>query len=65
MSLYKRNKTWWTEFSINGQRYRQSLDTSDWREGQHKEKELNCPGKPRETYSFGPELCPTSFLRSR
>ena len=40
MSLYKRNKTWWTDFSINGQRYRQSLDTSDWREGQHKEKEL-------------------------
>ena len=40
MSLYKRKKTWWTDFSINGQRYRESLDTSDWREAQHKEKEL-------------------------
>ena len=40
MSLYKRKKTWWTDFSINGQRYRQSLDASDWREAQHKEKEL-------------------------
>jgi len=40
MSLYKRNKTWHTDFSVNGQRFRQSLDTSDWREAQAKEKEL-------------------------
>jgi hypothetical protein len=32
MSLYKRRKTWHTDFSVNGQRFRQSLDTSDWRE---------------------------------
>src|SRR5438552_14102213 len=40
MSLYKRRKTWHTDFSVNGQRFRQSLDTSDWREAQAKEKEL-------------------------
>src|SRR5579864_1587634 len=40
MSLYKRNKTWWTDFSVNGQRFRQGLDTGDWREAQAKEKEL-------------------------
>ena len=40
MSLYKRGKTWHTDFSVNGQRFRQSLDTSDWREAQSKEKEL-------------------------
>jgi len=40
MSLYKRKKTWWTDFSVNGQRFRESLDTSDWREAQAKEKEL-------------------------
>jgi len=40
MSLYKRNKTWHTDFSVNGQRFRQSLDTTDWREAQHLEKEL-------------------------
>ena len=40
MALYKRKKTWWTDFSVNGQRYRQSLDTGDWREAQAKEKEL-------------------------
>jgi hypothetical protein len=40
MSLYKRGKTWHTDFSVNGQRFRQSLDTSDWREAQAKEKEL-------------------------
>jgi integrase len=40
MSLYKRGKTWHTDFSVNGQRYRQSLDTTDWREAQSKEKDL-------------------------
>jgi len=40
MSLYKRKNTWWTDFSVNGQRFRQSLDTTDWREAQSNEKEL-------------------------
>jgi len=40
MSLYKRNKTWHTDFMVAGQRFRQSLDTTDWREAQAKEKEL-------------------------
>jgi len=40
MSLYKRGKTWHTDFTVNGQRFRQSLDTTDWREAQSKEKDL-------------------------
>jgi integrase len=40
MSLYKRGKTWHTDFTVNGERFRQSLDTTDWREAQSKEKEL-------------------------
>jgi integrase len=40
MSLVKRGKTWHTHFFVDGQRFRQSLDTSDWREAQAKEKEL-------------------------
>jgi integrase len=40
MALYKRAKCWWTDFSVNGQRYRESLDTTDWREAQSKEKDL-------------------------
>src|SRR5215472_17075254 len=39
MSLYKRGKTWHTDFTVNGQRFRQSLDTTDWRAAQSKEKE--------------------------
>src|SRR5260370_16241714 len=38
MSLFKRNKTWWTDFSVNGVRYRLTLDTTDWREAQRLEK---------------------------
>jgi len=40
MALNKRGKTWHTHFVVNGQRFRQSLATTDWREAQAKEKEL-------------------------
>jgi integrase len=40
MALVKRGKTWHTHFFVDGQRFRQSLDTSDWREAQAREKEL-------------------------
>jgi integrase len=40
MALYKRGTTWHTDFAVNGQRYRQSLDTTDWREAQSKQKDL-------------------------
>src|SRR5208283_2258686 len=40
MSLVKRGKTWHTHFFVDGQRFRRSLDTSDWREAQAREKEL-------------------------
>jgi integrase len=40
MALAKRGKTWHTHFFVDGQRFRQSLDTSDWREAQRLEKEL-------------------------
>jgi integrase len=40
MALAKRGKTWHTHFFVDGQRFRQSLDTSDWREAQAREKAL-------------------------
>jgi hypothetical protein len=40
MALKKRGKTWHCHFVVNGQRFRQSLGTKDWREAQSKEKEL-------------------------
>src|SRR6185437_14124767 len=40
MALKKRGKTWHCHFVVNGQRFRQSLCTTDWREAQAKEKEL-------------------------
>lgn len=30
---------YWTDFSVNGQRFRLSLDTSDWREANSREKD--------------------------
>jgi integrase len=40
VALVKRGKTWHCHFVVNGQRFRQSLGTRDWREAQSKEKEL-------------------------
>jgi hypothetical protein len=40
MAIFKRGKTWWTHFFVNGARYRCSLRTTDWREAQAHEKEL-------------------------
>ena len=40
MALVKRGKTWHCHFVVNGQRFRQSLETTDWREAQSKEKDL-------------------------
>jgi integrase len=40
MALQKRGKTWHCHFVVSGQRFRQSLGTTDWREAQAKEKEL-------------------------
>jgi hypothetical protein len=40
MALTKRGRTWHTHFFIDGQRFRQSLGTTDWRDAQAREKEL-------------------------
>lgn len=40
MALTNRGKTWHCHFVMNGQRFRQSLGTRDWREAQAKEKDL-------------------------
>jgi integrase len=39
VALFRRNRTWWTDFSVNGARFRQSLETTDWREALAREKE--------------------------
>jgi len=40
MALTKRGKTWHTQFFVDGERFRQSLNTSDWREAQRTERDL-------------------------
>jgi len=45
VALVKRGNTWHTHFFVDGQRFRQSLETSDWREAQAKEKQLIAAAK--------------------
>jgi integrase len=39
MALYKRKKWYWTDVTVNGIRYREPLETRDWREAQKLERE--------------------------
>jgi hypothetical protein len=40
MAPFRRGKWWWTDFTVNGQRFRQPLKTTDWREAERNEKVL-------------------------
>jgi len=40
MAIYKRGKTYHTDVTVNGVRYRESLETTNWQEAQRKQKEL-------------------------
>jgi len=40
MAVYKRNKTYHVDVTVNGVRYRQSLGTGNWQEAQRRHKEL-------------------------
>jgi len=40
MAIRKRGDTYHTDFMVEGQRYRLSLETTDWREAQGKQKQL-------------------------
>ena len=45
MALKKRGSTWHTHFFVDGEQFRKSLHTSDWREAQRKERELIADAK--------------------
>ncbi|MGH9533530.1 MAG: tyrosine-type recombinase/integrase [Terriglobales bacterium] len=40
MKLYKRGKTWWVDFSAQGERFRLSVGTGDWRQAESRAKEM-------------------------
>lgn len=52
MALKKRGRTWHTDFVVNGQRFRQSLGTRDWREAEAKEKELIAQASQATSLAF-------------
>lgn len=61
MALYKRSGTWWTDFSVNGQRFRLSLDTSDWREAQRQEKERIAQASAGKLTTSGQQFARLAF----
>ncbi len=40
MSLYKRGKWYWADFTVDGIRYRKSLETRNWQEALKRQREL-------------------------
>jgi integrase len=64
MALYKRNKMWHSDFSVNGQRFRVSLDTSDWREAQAREKELIAQAQAGKLTATGQSFARLAFTEA-
>src|SRR5580658_2537524 len=61
MALKKRGKTWHTHFFVDGQRYRQSLGTTDWREAQSREKTLIAQASQGKLSSSRNDLAKVAF----
>jgi integrase len=61
MALFRRGKWYWTDFSVNGHRFRQSLDTADWREANHGEKELVAQAKEGKLTAAGQSFARLAF----
>ena len=63
MALKKRGKTWHTHFFVDGERFRQSLETSDWREAQRKERDTDWRGQGGQARCEQRRLLAASLLR--
>jgi len=61
MALVKRGKTWHTHFFVDGQRFRQSLETTDKREAKSKEKDLIAQAKAGKLAPWSQQFARLSF----
>jgi hypothetical protein len=64
MALFRRNKTWWTDFSVNGQRFRMSLDTTDWRDSLKEEKKLIVQAQTGKLSAAGQSFARLAFTEA-
>jgi len=64
MALFRRNKTWWTDFSVHGQRFRQSLDTTDWRAALSEEKKLIAHAQTGKLSAAGQSFARLAFTEA-
>ncbi len=74
MALYKRAKRYWMDATVNGVRYREPLETSDWRKAQQLERgrisqlEKRAPDPMKRTKTFGAldvESAMTAYIAER
>jgi integrase len=64
MALFKRNRIWWADFSVHGQRFRMSLDTTDWREAQACEKEKIAQASEGKLAATGKSFARLAFAKA-
>ena len=67
MAIFRRGKWWWTDFSVNGMRYRQPIRdkggqrTKDWREALSREKEMIADAQSGRLSSGGQSFARLAF----
>jgi integrase len=64
MAIFRRGKWYWTDFSVNGQRFRQSLDTTDWREALSEEKRLIAQAQAGKLSATGQSFARIAFTEA-
>ena len=70
MALFKRSKWWWTDFSVNGVRYRQPVRdghgqrTKDWRQALSREKELIAEAQAGKLTVAGQSFARLAFIEA-
>jgi integrase len=64
MTLYKRNKTWHTDFFVDGQRYRQSLHTTKYREAQKEQTKLMSQAEQGKLAPAGQQFAKLGFAEA-
>ena len=64
MSLVKRDRIWHTDFCVDGQRFRQSLGTTDWREANRRECELIAQAQAGKLSATGRSFARLAFTEA-
>ena len=64
MPIYKRGNVWWTQFTVHGQRYQKSLETSNRRKASDEERKLIAQAEKGSLAAIVTDLARLTFAQA-